>query len=136
MDLKQSGYNVAEGYNFGSPAVGDDGFAMVFDQLFHGRFFRVTHGKDPFVDMPPSSSYVHCSPEIYYQQLEFHPGDYVVCDGPSDTNCSAQNFPDWQKVMTDASFVQYHHNYMGVDTTAAGCKGESENCEDDIEGSW
>lgn len=85
--------------------------------------------------MPPLEEFVHCSPEIYYPEFDFQPGHYVICDGLNDKSCSAQNFPNWQK-WGDTSYTRYHHNYLGVDTTGAACKAESENCKDDIEGSW
>eukprot|EP00747_Dinoflagellata_sp_TGD_P209479 gnl/TRDRNA2_/TRDRNA2_82873_c0_seq1.p1 gnl/TRDRNA2_/TRDRNA2_82873_c0~~gnl/TRDRNA2_/TRDRNA2_82873_c0_seq1.p1 ORF type:complete len:391 (+),score=31.44 gnl/TRDRNA2_/TRDRNA2_82873_c0_seq1:109-1281(+) len=53
LDLATNGFNIAQSATFGSPRFGDADFAAAFKQRFHGSFWRVTHHKDPVVQMPP-----------------------------------------------------------------------------------
>jgi len=136
-DLHESGWNVIDGYTFGMPRVGRYDFASAFDSAFKGRFYRVTHGIDPFIDMPAYSFFQHVEPEVFYK------GDvdqgYIICDSPSapdNKTCAAQYFPDFQGVAF-ASSVAWHHNYMGVDTSEAGCRSaQNVSCDGDIPESW
>jgi hypothetical protein len=131
------GYSVAEIYNFGSPRFGNPTLALAFQDAFRGKFYRVTHGRDPFVDMPPPSagSYQHAEPEVFYK------GDvkqgHVICTDISDKRCSAQYFPEWMYGMEQSSpVIAYHHTYMGVDTTSGGCVNVDQRCDEDIQVSW
>jgi len=133
MDLSVAGWNIKEMYSFGMPRVGDAQYARNFQQRFKGRFFRVTHGRDPFIDMPPLPSFVHVEPEVFYKTTVAD--GFVICDDPFDRRCAAQYFPDAQDVIFESSRA-YHHNYMGVDTTQAGCQRAQESCDDDIQLSW
>lgn len=51
--LQRLGWNVTGGYNFGMPRTGDLAFAHNFTSTFAGKFWRVTHHKDPIVQLPP-----------------------------------------------------------------------------------
>merc|ERR1712232_632899 len=109
-DLHQDGWTIDEVYNFGMPRIGNSAFTQAFDNAFKGKFFRVTHGLDPFIDMPPSSGYTHVEPEVYYR------GDvsegYVICEVDGDKKCSAQHFPDSWGVAV-SSRTAYHHECLG-----------------------
>lgn len=134
VDLKShGGWDAAEIYNFGMPRLGDEAFRSMFEDMFKGRFYRVTHGRDPFVDLPAGPHYVHLEPEVFYK------GDvlngYVICHREMDKKCSSQYFPEGQNFMTGKD-VAWHHKYMGVDTTQAGCLEPGVGCDDDIPDSW
>jgi len=133
-DLANQGQKVEEIYNFGMPRVGNSDFAYGFEQLFNGHFFRVTHGQDPFVDLPPSSYYVHVEPEVFYRGT--NKDGYVICTEEFDKSCSAQFFPEGFKVAYDSAAVAWHHKYMDIDTTQAGCEATAECVEGEIETSW
>jgi len=122
MLLQRSGWNVAESYNFGMPRTGDDAFAKNFTQLFSGKFWRVTHHKDPIVQVPPdtwgpfSSSFAHVLPEIFYD------GDvdqgYKMCAQRHDSQCSWKytNFWDWDLTFAD------HLTYMDIPMGRRPCQ--------------
>lgn len=136
LKLKMAGWNVVEVYNFGMPHVLNPVLATRFNDLFKDQFFRVTHGKDPFIDMPPDPTgyyYRHVEPEVYYNGSVSE--GFLICNDPYDTTCSAQHFPDWQNYILKTSLA-YHHNYMDVDTTQHGCKLPAVSCAEDIPDSW
>jgi len=136
LKLKMAGWNVVELYNFGMPRVMSPVLAARFNELFKEQFFRVTHGIDPFIDMPPDPTghfYEHVEPEVYYNSSVRE--GYIVCNGPYNTTCSAQHFPDWEDYIHPKNLA-YHHNYMDVDTTEHGCEVHAVSCDDDIPYSW
>lgn len=137
FDLKLEGWDIVEVYTFGQPRVGKFDFVLKFDALFQGTFFRVTHGRDPFIDMPAGPWYKHVVPEVFYKGTV--PEGFAICDNkydPDDLACAGKYFPDGQWVMS-SSAVAWHHDYMGVDTSAAGCKASKQvACDSDIPGSW
>lgn len=139
MWLKLSGWSIAELYTFGSPRVGEANFADKFATEFKGIAYRVTHGKDPMVDMPPPSAmnpfvkYVHVEPEVFYEGNVS--AGYVICSDPEDPRCSAQYGVHWQMYLHERDRA-YHHNYMGVDTTQGDCRGKKLGCGDRIPNSW
>lgn len=131
LTLKSRGWNVVEVYNFGMPRVANSVLANKFDAMFKGRFFRVTHGADPVVDLPPRSGadpvadYVHVEPEVFYKGSVAQ--GYVICEKPDDRRCSAQHFKNTSSVILqlatdvmDGNFsdfmgeVAYHKSYMGI----------------------
>lgn len=68
-DLQQSGWNVDEVYTFGMPRIGDVNYVAAFNEMFKGKFFRVTHGMDPFLDMPLRPWYRHVEPEVFIKAM-------------------------------------------------------------------
>lgn len=132
LDFQFSNISIREIYTFGSPRIGDEPFVDLFARVFEGRFFRVTHGKDPFIDMPRGPFFRHLEPEVYYH------GDvtegYTICTTEEDLRCSAQNQPNFEYAL-ESSYSSFHHNYMGVATSQAECRSNV-GCDDDIPTSW
>lgn len=139
MELRLSGWNVAELYTFGMPRPGNAALAQRFEELFAGKFYRVTHGKDPFVDMPPQiDGYVHLEPEVFYDNSVAQ--GYKICVNLGMQGCSSQYFSNmpWKYLAVfNKNLVAWHHKYMGIETTQTGCAGDpNAGCNDDIEDSW
>lgn len=120
VSLSSDGWKIAEHYNFGMPRAGDENFAKAFNVL-GGEYYRVTHHKDPIVQLPPDDLIVdwhfeHVEPEVFYD------GDvsagHLKCTVPDDKTCSGQ----YWNLPIDALFIGDHLDYMGTDTSIFGCK--------------
>jgi len=120
LSLESYGYQIEELYNFGMPRTGDEIWAKDFNARFSDRFFRVTHHRDPIVQLPPDQLIVdwhfeHVEPEIFYTG---HVSEgYVGCGVADDKTCSGQ----YWDVAIDALNLDDHLSYMDVDTTILGC---------------
>eukprot|EP01083_Nonionella_stella_P304865 1061320_1 len=90
-------------YTYGQPRVGNDGFAVLMNELLDYEYYRVVHSKDPVPVLPPwIFGYRHNGIEIHYGE-----GDYVdntLCqyrectflDPFEDTSCRIRyNDADW-----------------------------------------
>eukprot|EP01083_Nonionella_stella_P271510 920060_1 len=90
-------------YTYGQPRVGNDGFAVLMNELLDYEYYRVVHSKDPVPVLPPwIFGYRHNGIEIHYGE-----GDYVdntLCqyrectflDPFEDTSCRVRyNDADW-----------------------------------------
>lgn len=120
MMLERNGFNITEAYNFGMPRTGDASFAANFTATFSGKFWRVTHHKDPIVQVPPdqwgpiSWRYRHVEPEIFYDG-NLSQG-YKMCTDSHDHNCSAQYWDfNWDFTCAD------HMTYVGVQMGHGPC---------------
>lgn len=120
MHLEREGWNIAESYNFGMPRTGDDVFVANFTSTFSGKFWRLTHHKDPIVQLPPDAwgplnwKYSHVEPEVFYDG-DVNQG-YKICTDEHDSNCSSKywNF-NW-----DLTFYDHLH-YLGVQLGRLPC---------------
>jgi hypothetical protein len=93
-DLKLSGFNIAEGYTFGQPRVGNYAFAEAFRKLFGDQVipWRLTHGRDPIPHLPPTVlGFHHLQTEVFYPH-DVSDG-YTVCSGGENSSC-ADKFVD------------------------------------------
>lgn len=123
MFLDRMGWNITESYNFGMPRTGDHAFAANFTATFAGKFWRLTHHKDPIVQLPPDDwgpidwKYEHVEPEVFYN------GDvddgYKICTDEHDSTCSAQywNF-NWDYSFSD------HLQYLDIPLGHSGCESK------------
>lgn len=120
MFLQRQGWNVVGSYNFGMPRTGDDVFAANFTTTFAGKFWRVTHHKDPIVQLPPHNwgpinwRFTHVQPEVFYD------GDvdqgYRICADGADLNCSEQYWHfHWDFTFAD------HLHYLDIQLGKGGC---------------
>lgn len=113
MELRYEGWSIPESYNFGMPRTGDDSFAAHFTSTFSGKFWRLTHHKDPIVQLPPDSwgpiswKYSHVEPEVFYDG-DVNQG-YKICTYEHDRKCS-HKYWDFQ---WDFTFYDHLH-YLGV----------------------
>jgi hypothetical protein len=143
LTLKTKGWNVVEVYSFGSPRFANAALASRFDAMLRGQFFRITHGKDPFVDMPPGPEYVHVEPEVFYTGSTAQ--GYVLCDKPDDEKCSAQNFKNTSSMIlmlfTDliaqnfsdvSGEVVYHKSYMDIGMSCLAHESPAERSIDPL----
>lgn len=117
MYLEYRGWNVKEGYNFGMPRTGDINFATNFTHKFSGRFWRVTHHKDPIVQLPPDAwghldfHYAHVSPEVFYDGTADQ--GYKLCPRRLDPLCSWKYAAfDWDYTCRD--HLIYVDQPMGI----------------------
>lgn len=120
MYLEKEGWNVVESYNFGMPRTGDQSFAANFTATFANKFYRVTHHKDPIIQLPPDAwgplnwSYSHVEPEVFYDG-GIDQG-YTICTHHHDVNCSWRYWDfNWDYTAKD------HLRYLGVDLGRAPC---------------
>jgi len=93
--LDFAGFKVAKSYTFESPRVGNEAFAVAYNNAFERTIpvFRITHYKDPAVHVPTTwMGYRHVGVEVYYDNH----GKYKVCKGMEDSSCSNQfwNLPE------------------------------------------
>lgn len=119
--LEHEGWNIVESYNFGMPRTGDEAFVTNFTSMFAKRFYRVTHHKDPIIQLPPDKlgpinfTYAHVEPEVFYD------GDpdqgYTICNQHHDVNCSAKY---WDVLNWDLTFHD-HLTYLGVPLGRGPC---------------
>lgn len=72
--------------NFGSPSVGDDGFASYASEQLIPFHYRVTHYRDIVPHLPWSRRYTHINGEWYEDE------DHLLheCQGYEDSNCADQ----------------------------------------------
>ena len=110
-------------YTYGQPRIGNMNFQSKVNELFEGKYFRITHHKDLIPHIPPcvinfsdSNSYciegtgtdlmwypIHAGIEIFFDGNTDR--NYKVCEAVEDTSCSMQ--------YTGLS-VADHIFYMGV----------------------
>jgi len=121
VDLMNKGFPVEEVYTFGQPRTGDSNFAQAADQMLKGKYFRITHGRDPVPNLPPDQfiidyGYEHAEPEAYYSG---HVSEgFELCTEPhQNTKCIEQHWV----LAVDLLHVGDHLNYMDVLTSTAGC---------------
>lgn len=66
-------------FTYGSPRVGDDGFAAFVDKTFGWKHYRVTHLNDPIPRLPPQwAGFSHPGPEYSVISPQI-PGVLSVC---------------------------------------------------------
>eukprot|EP00451_Oxyrrhis_marina_P006606 CAMPEP_0204303540 /NCGR_PEP_ID=MMETSP0468-20130131/83960_1 /ASSEMBLY_ACC=CAM_ASM_000383 /TAXON_ID=2969 /ORGANISM="Oxyrrhis marina" /LENGTH=449 /DNA_ID=CAMNT_0051282853 /DNA_START=45 /DNA_END=1394 /DNA_ORIENTATION=+ len=126
MDLHSAGWKIAESYNFGMPRTGNEQFAAAFNKLFSSNFYRVTHHRDPVVQVPPDAlivnwHFTHVEPEVFYKgkvSAGFH-----QCSDASDKKCSHM----YWDIAIDLLNLADHLDYMGVDTSFFDCKKGAED---------
>ncbi|CAE7644999.1 unnamed protein product [Symbiodinium microadriaticum] len=117
VDLSEKGWRIKEGYTFGMPRTGDATFAVNFDHLFFGKFFRVTHHRDPVPHVPPQDfGFQHLSSEVFYD------GDvgagFRHCQQAEDLRCAGR----YWDVPVDLFYLKDHMDYMGQNTGSDGCE--------------
>jgi hypothetical protein len=118
--MESYGYSVGESYNFGMPRTGDEVWAQAFNARFEGRFFRVTHHRDPVVQVPPDTlivnwHYTHVEPEVFY---DGHVSNgWVLCSTADDETCSGQ----YWNLPIDLLNLCDHLSYMDIDSSPRGC---------------
>lgn len=119
--MERSGWNIRESYNFGMPRTGNAAFARNFTTTFAGKFWRLTHHKDPIVQLPPdiwgpiSFEYLHVEPEVFYDG-DVNKG-YTICTDQDDKNCSEKYWDfDW-----DITF-QDHLTYVDIPMGHGPCQ--------------
>jgi len=128
MDLHSAGWKIAESYNFGMPRTGNENFATEFNKLFSSIFYRVTHHRDPVVQVPPPAlivnwHFTHVEPEVFYKSKVS--SGFQQCAENRDKKCSAQ----YWDIAIDLLSLGDHLDYMGVDTSFFGCKKGAEDGE-------
>lgn len=127
--LEMAGWAIKESYAFGMPRTGNDIFANRLTKQFAGRFFRVTHHKDPIVQLPPDRwgqhlewHYGHVEPEVYYNASMSE--GYTKCTYANDLSCSLQNWyvalEAWREECQED-----HRHYMDVLISSANCTDPS-----------
>ncbi|CAE6929940.1 LIP [Symbiodinium natans] len=118
VDLAQRGWTIKEGYTFGMPRTGDATFAAHFDQMFSGKFFRVTHHMDPVPHVPPQDfGFQHFSSEVFYNG-EVGAG-FRHCPQAEDLRCAGR----YWDLPVDLFHINDHMDYMGEHTGSVGCEG-------------
>ena len=87
--FEQSDVEVDDGYTFGQPRTGNKAFSEAF-RAAGLTLWRVTHGEDPIVHLPPKALYFHhTATEVYYAGLTSD--GHKVCDGDGeDKDCADQ----------------------------------------------
>ena len=67
-------------YTFGQPRLGNADFSDYFMQKFPHSFYRIVHGDDWVVSLPPSSflGYKHSGHEIWYPD-DAHTEKFIEC---------------------------------------------------------
>eukprot|EP00927_Polykrikos_kofoidii_P066790 TRINITY_DN62352_c0_g1_i1.p1 TRINITY_DN62352_c0_g1~~TRINITY_DN62352_c0_g1_i1.p1 ORF type:complete len:310 (-),score=34.57 TRINITY_DN62352_c0_g1_i1:110-997(-) len=119
--LVKEGYEVVESYHFGTPRTGNTAFATLFNQMFKGKHYRVTHAYDPVVHMPPPVGFEHVEPEVFYPGA--NSAGFQECTVAGNySECSAQNWDFPWDVLVHA---MDHLHYMDVNLdngVANGCK--------------
>jgi len=94
FDLTQAGYTIEESYDFGRPRTGSVEFARACEALFGDKVYRITHSRDPVVQLPPDHwgsvdwHYEHSGPEVFYDKSDDQ--GYVICSDVHDQDCSAK----------------------------------------------
>jgi len=122
VELSERGWSVKEGYTFGMPRAGDATFAVNFDHLFFGKFFRVTHHRDPVPHVPPQDfGFQHLSSEVFYD------GDigegFRHCPQAEDLRCAGR----YWDLPVDLFYISDHMDYMGQNTGSVGCEEAHRN---------
>jgi hypothetical protein len=120
MDLHSAGWKIEESYNFGMPRTGNEQFAAAFNQLFSSNFYRVTHHRDPVVQVPPDALIVnwhfkHTEPEVFYKGKVAD--GFTQCSVAKDKKCSGQ----FWDVAIDLLNLADHLDYMGTSTSFFDC---------------
>lgn len=127
LDLRNMGYAVEKVYTFGQPRVGNNAFAAVFAREFRlSSTFRITHGKDPVVLLPPErAGFTHGLNEVYYNSSVA--SGYMVCVGDDDARCSKSNLDivrlvmDCVKNTKQCDHLSYMSNALGVALDGGSC---------------
>ncbi|EAR92670.1 lipase family protein (macronuclear) [Tetrahymena thermophila SB210] len=105
-------------YNFGSPRVGNQDYAIWFNtQNFANEYARVTNGADPVPENPAEWIYYrHYNHEVYYPNVSQNPNQFVKCYYAEDNNCEDRIFL--------ATNINDHLGYYGWNWTQAtsGCE--------------
>merc|ERR1711879_442253 len=140
-------------YTFGQVRVGNHKFASRFSTVMAGRYYRVTHGRDPIVLLPDGPKlplphntdfthkdfYVHATPEVFYKGTVVD--GYIICNTTESVLCSAQYTPSsvqlsqFLAVILAPSLLQmdegftYHTTYMDRPTTPSSCEIEEHASE-------
>lgn len=90
VDLHYSGYTIEESIDFGRPRTGNVEFAQTCQSLFGDKVTRVTHHKDPVVQLPLEfpGNFEHSQPEVFYDGDVS--GGYQRCLKVDDGLCSSK----------------------------------------------
>mmetsp|Transcript_32071 Transcript_32071/g.70154 ORF Transcript_32071/g.70154 Transcript_32071/m.70154 type:complete len:336 (+) Transcript_32071:108-1115(+) len=116
IDLVSSGWKILESYNFGMPRTGGKVFASTFNDLFRGRFFRITHHMDPVPHVPPDIlEFMHVGSEVFYDGNVSK--GYTLCEHGEDYECAGR----YWDIARDLFHLGDHSDYMDVITGSAGC---------------
>jgi pimeloyl-ACP methyl ester carboxylesterase len=101
-------------YTFGSPRVGNPGWARYVDSLpFGNRMYRIVHRGDPVAHLPPNFlGYEHSSQ--MYSILQN--GEYIKCSMKPGTGESPDCLDDW----FDLNPIR-HTGYFGKNLPNHGC---------------
>ena len=126
-DLNRSGYPLADGYTFGQPRTGNKAFSEAF-RAAGLTLWRVTHGEDPIVHLPPKALYFHhTATEVYYAGLTSD--GHKVCDGDGEDKDCADQYWDvpvmLAKCLKDGERECDHLTYMW---NARSFRLDSEGC--------
>jgi len=124
VDLHYQGFTIEESYDFGRPRTGSVEFAHASEALFGNNVNRVTHQRDPVVQLPPdkwgiiSWHYEHSAPEAFFDGADSV--GVKICSDVHDKTCSAK----YWDVLIDNLNVNDHLKYM--DIPIAGCSAFEE----------
>ncbi|CAD5223964.1 unnamed protein product [Bursaphelenchus okinawaensis] len=114
-------------YNFGSPRVGDEHFAKIFEKLLPD-YYRVVHAQDTITTVYPTLlGYSHHHTQIWYNNNMTYGDRYIECFGENDMRCPVRASLD----MFD------HRHYFNVRVPVYGhngCVGTGDENDDKVDG--
>ena len=94
-------------YTFGSPRVGDDGFARYFDSIVPDTF-RVVNNEDLVPHLPQRFlGFRHVSQEVWYHSSA-KSAPYKLCAGGEDDSCANSI-----ALQVDENSIRDHASYLG-----------------------
>jgi len=115
-------FGIETGFHFGAARPGNLAFAKSFRQKMGGDMFRVTHGKDPYVQFPKyEAGFVQLDQELFFKgQATWDPSSYKRCPvNGEDPQCS-QQYHGHPGSLSD--HTQYLQPLVSVDMSASSCK--------------
>jgi len=121
MSLRDQGWETVQSYNFGMPRTGNDFFAANLTTYLAGGFYRLTHHRDPIVQLPPDDwriydwSYRHVEPEVFYDGAVDQ--GFTECSKDGNLSCSGK----YWEVFFPLN-ISDHRYYVGVPLGWRGCK--------------
>ncbi|EFA85050.1 predicted protein [Heterostelium album PN500] len=109
-------------YTYGSPRVGNQEFAELFDANVPNSF-RVVYLEDTIPHLPlpafelldSNATYLHVNTEVWINEYNSNPSEYpgfVICPENEQLNCSTGSFVQWTQFDTIDSLMAYHRSYF------------------------
>jgi len=127
LDLSYDGWDIEESYHFGTPRTGNTEFAQAWNARFSDVSFRVTHHRDPVVQVPPDKwgfgivlnwHFEHVEPEIFYDG-EVNEGHNMCTISNDNSKGCAEYYWD---IVDDLTFhISDHLHYLSMPT---GCSAD------------